>query len=453
MNGRCAVLAVLLAAAAVQAAEPVLNREDAGFLREQARRLVAAARLAPGAASGKYVNSTRYALHVPGGNMGYPAFWVRDAVMMLGGDFVPAEEMEGWIRLMASTIRSQEWQVHAGAVVPAYAVPDHINFDGRATFYPGTYDSGAKQGGKPFGKYPPLDDHFYFIEAVYQHWKATGSVELFRAEVAMAEGKLELARLCERVYRVAPVDAATGLVTAGDVESENAKDWGFCDTVFKSGRLLFPSVLKYNAANELAELFEAAGDGTAAARYRGDARRLRGSISRTFRRSDGWLRSATGVGNQPDVWGTAFAVWSGAVDGKTGERASRALVKAYRDGTAVRDGLVRHVPANDGTNGGLWQSCVAAAGTYQNGGYWGTPVGWYVAAMQKSDPGAARQMAGEFAGWLRRNVRADGTSEAWEWVNPVTGVRRNELYVASVALPYLSLVQAGLIAGGAATRR
>ncbi len=47
---------------------------------------------------------------------------------------------------MASTLRGEDWQVHAGAVVPAYAVPDHINFDGRATFYPGTYDSGSKQG-------------------------------------------------------------------------------------------------------------------------------------------------------------------------------------------------------------------------------------------------------------------------------------------------------------------
>jgi tetratricopeptide (TPR) repeat protein len=39
---------------------------------------------------------------------------------------------------------------------PAFAVPDHINLDGKPTFYPGNYERGSKQGGNPFGKYPPL---------------------------------------------------------------------------------------------------------------------------------------------------------------------------------------------------------------------------------------------------------------------------------------------------------
>jgi hypothetical protein len=440
-------LALLLCSTlAPLAAEPVLSPGDAAFLREQAGRIVASARLAPGATSGKWRNGTPYAVHVPGGNMGYPAFWVRDAVMMLGADLVPAAEIEGWIRLMASTILLEDWNVHPGAVVPAYAVPDHINFDGRATFYPGTYDSGAKQGGKPFGKYPPLDDHFYFITAVYEHWKLTRATALFRSHLKTSPGEMELAELCERVYRVAPAEGATGLVMAGDVENENAKDWGFCDTVFKSGKLLFPSVLKYNAANQLAELFLAAGDKARSIRYREDARRLRQSIARTFRREDGWLRSATGVGNQPDVWGTAFAVWSGAVDPATAKQASRALANAYRAKTAVRNGLVRHVLTDDPTNRGLWQNSIAAAGTYQNGGYWGTPAGWYIAAVNGTDPDAARAMARDFVAFLRQHMRGDGMSEAWEWMNPDTGKRSNPLYVASVALPYISLSQAGLLA-------
>jgi len=36
-------------------------------------------------------------------------------------------------------------------------------------------------------------------------------------------------------------------------------------------------------------------------------------------------------------------------------------------------------------------------------------------------------------------------TEAWEWLNPDTGDRSNPLYVASVALPYLSLKDAGLL--------
>jgi hypothetical protein len=437
---------LLLLIPAARGAEPLLSPEDTAFLHEQARRIVSSARLAPGAVSGKWRNQTPYAVHVPGGNMGYPAFWVRDAVMMLGADFVPAREIEGWIRLMASTIRREDWNVHPGAVVPAYAVPDHINFDGRATFYPGTYDSGAKQGGHPYGKYPPLDDHFYFIAAIHEHWKLTRAATLFGSPLKLAAGEMQLAELCERVYRVAPADEATGLVMAGDVASENAKDWGFCDTVFKSGKLLFPSVLKHNAANQMADLFLAAGDKSKSRIYREEARRLRQSIARTFRREDGWLRSATEVGNQPDVWGTAFAVWSGAVDRTTAKKASRALANAYRAKTAVHDGLVRHVLTGDPTNRGLWQNSAAAAGTYQNGGYWGTPAGWYIAAMHRTEPDAARAMARDFVGFLRRNMRPDGMSQAWEWVNPETGKRNNPLYVASVVLPYVSLAQTGLMA-------
>ncbi len=436
MNLASLLASLLLFAFVAPASGPLLSSEDAAFLRQQARKFVQAARLEPGARRGKWRNMTPFVVHVPGANMGYPAFWVRDAVMMLGADFVPAEEIEGWIRLITSAIRPEDWNVKPDAVVPAYAVPDHINFDGRPTFFPGSYDSGSKQGGKPYGKYPPLDDHFYFITAVYHHWKLAASPALFRA--------MRLGELCERIYRVAPADA-NGVVIAGDVDSENAKDWGFCDTVFKSGKLLFPSVLKYNAANHLAELFLANGEKQKAQRYHGEARRLRKSIASTFRRPDGWLASATGVGNQPDVWGTAFAVWSGAVDQTTAKRASRALVAAYRAKTAVRSGLVRHILTTDRANGGLWQKGLAAPGTYQNGGYWSTPTGWYIAAMYLTDQPAARAMARDYIAYLRDNMRPDGMSQAWEWINPDTGKGANPLYVASVTLPYISLVQAGLV--------
>jgi hypothetical protein len=407
----------------------LLDPSDEAFLRAQAQRVVASAHLAPGAVSGQWRNSTPYDLHVPGGNMGYPAFWVRDAVMMLGADLIPAAEVEGWIRLMASTLREKDWPVRPGVVVPAYAVPDHINFDGRPTFYPGNYETGEKQGGKLFGKYPPLDDHFYFISAVHEHWRLTRNLTLFRSRVGA---------LCEKVYAVAPQDAATGLVTAGDTETENAKDGGFCDAEFKSGKLLFPSVLKLVAARQLAELFDAAGDRAKARHYRADAARLRRHIGRTFLDADGWLRSATGVGNQPDVWGSAFAVWADAVEPPATHRISRSLVRAYRDRTAVREGCVRHILTTDQTNHGAWQKSLAAPGTYQNGGYWGTPSGWYIAAIHRVDPQAARDMAREYVHFLR-------TSEAWEWFNPDTGKHSNPLYVATVALPYISLVRAGLL--------
>jgi hypothetical protein len=433
------------------AEEPLLSHADQVFLGDQARAILDSARLMPGQANGKYRNLTPYEVHVPGGNMGYPAFWVRDAVMMLESDFIELAELEGWIRLMSSVLRNQDWDVRPGVVVPAFAVPDHINFDGKPTFYPGNYETGNKQGGNPFGKYPPLDDHFYYLFAVYYQWKKSGSIGFFRAPIKTAFGEMPLVELCQRVYRVAPSDPATALCTAGDVDTENAKDFGFCDSVSKSGKLLFTSVLKYVAALRLAELLSAAGNSGKAEALRSDARKIKAAIPATFLHpsddgKEAWLDSATGVGHQPDVWGSAYAVYSDAVDPVTAGKIGRALVRAYREKTAVREGCVRSVLSNDAANPKGWQKTVSAPGEYQNGGYWGTPAGWYLVAMHKHDQTAAAEMARDYIGFLRNNRRPDGLAQSWEWFNPDTGRTANSLYVATIDLPYGCLCEAGLIA-------
>jgi alpha-L-fucosidase 2 len=427
--------------------EDVTWRMDAAmqsFLHDQARRLVESAKLAAGQAAGGHHNKTRWALRAPGGNMGYPAFWVRDAAMMLGGDLIGAPEIEGWIRLVASTIPPSDWNVRPGVVVPAWSVPDHINFDGKPVFYPGTYDSGDAQGGAPWGKYPPIDDSYYFIAMVYEHWKASGDLRLFRGDVATPAGAMPLAALCERVAGAVRVDGPSGLCVAGDIRTENAKDFGFCDAVSKSGKLLFPSLLRFVAARQLAELFEASGHLSKAQSYGQEMRRIRDALAVTFFRSsgapgEGWLHSATDVGDQPDVWGSAFAVAEGAVLGESAKAIARALVRSFRERTAVRNGCIRHLPTNDGSHGGAWEVSVAAHGQYQNGGYWGTPTGWVAAAIDTVDPVAARDLVREYVEFLRNSVGPDGTSESVEWFNPDTGAKANPLYVATVALPWIVL--------------
>jgi hypothetical protein len=432
------------------AEEPLLSSPDQMFLGDQARAILDSARLMPGQEKGKYRNQTPYEVHVPGGNMGYPAFWVRDAVMMLESDFIELAELEGWIRLMSSVLRDRDWNVRPGVVVPAFAVPDHINLDGKATFYPGNYETGSKQGGNPFGKYPPLDDHFYYIFAIYYQWKKSGSTAFFRSQVKTAFGEMQLAELCQRVYHVAPSDPATALCTAGDVDTENAKDFGFCDSVSKSGKLLFTSVLKYVAALRLAELLNAAGFAEKTEALHEDARKIKAAIPATFLHSwpngkEAWLDSATGVGRQPDVWGSAYAVYSDAVDSPTQAKIGRALVRGYRERTAVREGFVRSVLTNDPANPNGWQKTVSAPGVYQNGGYWGTPVGWYLVAMHKHDSAASAEMARDYIGFLRNHRRPDGLAESWEWFNPDTGRSANPLYVATIDLPYGCLCEAKLI--------
>lgn len=435
--------------AATRKRSRILSPADQDFLAAQARGIVASARLLPGQASGKWRNLTPYTAHVPGGNMGYPAFWVRDAVMMLDSGLITAHETEDWIRLICSIMRDRDWPVRPGVLVRAFSIPDHINFDGKATYYPGNYETGSQQGGSPWGKYPPLDDQFYFITAVYYHAKHSGSTALFRERIKTQFGAMGLSQLCERAYRVAPADPDTGLCIAGNVDTENAKDFGFCDSVSKSGKLLFPSILKMAAALQLAEMFEAVGQPEKAKGFRNDAKQIKTAIPATFLhpagKDEAWLDSATEVGRQPDVWGSAFAVYSGAVDELTANQLSRALVRAYREKTAVRRGCVRHLLSNDSQNRNGWQKTVSALGEYQNGGYWGTPVGWYLIAMHHSDEAAAADMARDYIDFLRKNRRPDGLSQAWEWFNPDTGKTVNPLYVATVALPYGCLRASGML--------
>ncbi len=81
---------------------------------------------------------------MPGGKGGYPAFWIRDFAMSLESGFVSPQEMLDHLRLMARCQNGpQARQLQHGLVLPPFAVPDHINFDGTAVFYPGTYQNGA----------------------------------------------------------------------------------------------------------------------------------------------------------------------------------------------------------------------------------------------------------------------------------------------------------------------
>ena len=370
--------------------------------------------------------------------------------MMLESGLISSRELEDWIRFMSSVVINRDWDVRPGVVVPAFSIPDHINLDGKATYYPGNYETGGKQGGNPWGKYPPLDDQFYYISAVYFHWQRTANAALFRSKMKTAFGAMKLSELCENVYRRVPCDPATALCVAGDVNRENAKDWGFCDGESKSGKLLFPSLLKLVAARQLAELFNAMGSPLKAAVYRSDVSKIKAAIPLTFLHpwpgaDEAWLDSAMEVGQQPDVWGSAFAVYSNAVDEITAGKISRALVRAYREKTAVRNGCVSELLWNDPKNPKGWQMSISPWGEYQNGGYWGTPVGWYLVAMRKADQPAAADMARDYIAFLRKNRNSDGTAKAWEWFNPGTGKTANPLYAATVVLPYGCLRSAGLL--------
>jgi len=64
--------------------------------------------------------------------------------------------------------------------------------------------------------------------------------------------------------------------------------------------------------------------------------------------------------------------------------------------------------------------------TYQNGGYWATPTGWFVYALDLVDPSLADQTIVDMV----KDFQAGG---ACEWI--FNSTRRLPNYLASAALP------------------
>ena len=136
------------------------SADDMAYLRALAGDVVQAARVRPGERrAGSATNTLGCTLIMPGGN--YPAFWIRDFAMSVDSGWITPDEILNHIRITARAQNGAAPRVlKNGLVIPPYAIPDHINFDGGAVFYPGTYGTGSDQGTGAYGFLPPVDDHY-----------------------------------------------------------------------------------------------------------------------------------------------------------------------------------------------------------------------------------------------------------------------------------------------------
>ena len=419
---------------------------DTAALRRMARETVASAAVRPGTKVGTKINTTGCVLHLPGGSGSYPAFWIRDAAMMLGGDLIPVSEIEGWIRLIAATQAGRQGiSLQHGLFVPAFSIPDHINVNGKAVWFPGTYADGDDQGDGQYGHLPPADDAFFFVQMVREHFNLTGKPALLGMRVPTGDGIHSVMEICDRAFESVAVDPTTGIVVCDETPGRTRVDWGFCDSVHKSGLALVPTILRFRAAGDLAILHDAVGEHAVAAAYRQTAARLREAVTKTFLHKipgdEAMLLSATGLGRKFDVWGSALAVTEGMLAGEEETAVCRGLLSLYQTGGIVAEGQVRAMPLS-GPLGGYWEKSASPPGQYQNGAYWGTMSGWLIVALHKVDPPAARAILHELVASVARD-RQGGAP--WEWINPGLGLYRNPRYCATVALPYVTLRRCGLV--------
>lgn len=407
---------------------------DLHFLTDLTQAVVEACRVPPDRTSeGIPPNVTGGTLLQPSGRCSYPAFWLRDHALSVASGCISLEEQRHAILLAARTQQARDWHTPSGSFVPKGSIADHISFSGEAVFFPGTLD--AQMQSSAWGTLPSADDHFLLIEMVWEYCNRSADRSIL-SEVVAGEPLIE--RL-ELAFSVPKVSVENGLVRC--TEEERAASFGFCDAVVHTGELLFASLLRRRGAILLAEL-------TGNEAYSTIAARIEATLPDTFAHAGGLLRACTGVSQQPDVFGSAYAVYTGAVKGALRERICERLCDAYRTGTLAYRGAVRSVlTSDDFSTETAWERTVGPLplNEYQNGAYWMPTVGWVCFAMAQVDELAARRLAEEYVSELKAtNFRTDAASGApYECLHPERNYRQTPVCITAVTLPLTAFRRLG----------
>lgn len=324
---------------------------------------------------------------------GYEAFWLRDYAYMLEGNSAAFSDKE---------LKDSYRFFLAGQRVDG-AMVDCIKFDGTPCYMPG-YGT--------IGRNPVADGSQFTVDVAWHTFQKTRDTNLVRQTVdALIKG-----------MKAVPRNPATGLVYVKPGPEHDRCPYGFTDAIRKQGDELFCSLLLVQASRQLSDLLEIANRKEEAAYWRRGAQQVAGKVREVFWDTKaGLFRAATLVCNQPDIWGSAFAVYIGVTTTNQAQRVAWYFKDHYRE--IVKRGQLRHLPA-----GMFWEQTIGVQpGTYQNGAYWATPLGWFVYALDLVDPPLADQTITD----LVRDFITTGDEN--ECVND--GYSNVSHYIASVALP------------------
>lgn len=357
--------------------------------------------------------------------------------MALATGFVTAEEMWDHLELIAASQNGPiEQRLASGAVIPPFAIPDHVLFDRRPVYYPGTYSSGEDQGGEPWGIMPPTNNHYDFILIAWHLWRTTGSTDFLVRNIA----GLTIIEHLQRAFDVPRTDPKSGLVVTD--AATRAVGFIYCDSIYMTGHLLFASLLRWRAAQQLAELEDAMGLNASASFVRAQVATIPSNLAETFgapRRIGGWLMAATDTGRQPDVWGTIYALYLGLLDGESARAALGEIVRALEEGTISLQGAIRHVPVNhDASPTSAWERTLTPHNRYQNGAYWHVPTGWLIAVLAKEHPAVAQRLFNEMITHFQAEDFRKGPEfcAPWECLGQVKDAYANPVFLGSVVVPF-----------------
>ena len=324
---------------------------------------------------------------------GYEAFWLRDYAYMLEGDpgAFSDQELSAAYRFFLAGQRAD------GAMV------DCIKFDGTPCYMPG-YGT--------LGRNPVADGSQFMVDVAWQTFQKTRDTNLITQTVdSLIKG-----------MKTVPRNPATGLVHITPGPEHDRCPYGFTDAVRKQGDELFCSLLFVQACRQLGDLLAVANRSDEAMPWRHEAQEVTQQIRAVFWDThSGLFRAATVVCNQPDIWGSAFAVYLGVATPDQALTISRYFKAHYHE--IVKRGQLRHLPG-----GMFWQQTTGVKpGTYQNGAFWATPIGWFVYALDLAAPRLADQTLVD----LVHDFIISGDEN--ECIND--GYSNVSHYVASVSLP------------------
>lgn len=322
---------------------------------------------------------------------GYEAFWLRDYAYILEGAAkeIPRRDLLDAVNIFLDAQRED------GACV------DCVKFDGTPIYMPG-YGT--------MGENPVADGSQFMVAVVFLTWQATADHSLLDEKILAA-----LTKAMDAVPR-----SENGLVFIDPDTEWDRCPYGFTDSVRKQGNVLFSSLLYFEASLRMAKLTDAAGKRDQSVHFTRKANEIKESINRVFwDENTGLYMAATKKCHQPDIWGSAFAVYLNVCDSTKRLKIANYFAENYE--SLVQSGQVRHLPKDV-----FWEDATSGQGSYQNGAYWGTPTGWFVYTLAQVDEKLADQTIIDLVHFYQKHG-------APEWIQrdriALTG------YMSSVTLP------------------
>lgn len=300
----------------------------------------------------------------------YNALWTRDHAYVVWHypELLTAAERRQFVTYTLSRRTDGSQADPDGGFLPVDWIADRIDSAGVATYK----NAGASD-------LPFMDGIAFVILALWTDWNLTGDLTTYTASKAAIDDCL----------------AALPISGTGCVWSDPADpsvDYGFTDTVKKTGDCAYGTALLAWAYKMMGEM---AGDGS----YDTLRQDTEDGLA-TLRQGSGWYAGSSGNNAaKDDVWATALIVAEDLAPYADRVVSAQTITDAYLNGTMTAEGwvsditqfgLVRHLPT-----GQYWAGTTTPTDTYQNGGYWLTPLWDCVRAVKLVDPTTALAWATE----------------------------------------------------------